>query len=211
MDQLSRIRQTLDAARKEINQGNPDVAIQLLRGVHRSIEELGDSLLSVEHKLLTAEALATKADESAASLFQESISEIEKLKATHPELFVRAMENYGNFLVTTARRPSRAKEVYAAARQVAVESGFTDSANGILLRMMRIDLETDKDQTELDNFLLMKRIGKQEGYTSSEQLSVWAQHTGPNQEQLTGLRHARRRNKASEAYFKNLFKAQRDG
>ena len=52
----------------------------------------------------------------------------------------------------------------------------------------------------------MKRVADKGGYTHTEQLAVWLQHTGSLENMGQGMKYARNQNTAEEAYFTDLFR-----
>ena len=77
------------------------------------------------------------------------------------------------------------------------------------LKIIRINLETDRDSTGLKNFETMKRLAFAEGYTPEEELAVWNLHFGKTDEALLGRRAARNEGLVGEAYFRSLFQSVR--
>ena len=200
---LGKIRHILNLARAEINRQDPDLALQLLTRVRVDVEKHEGTWVWVEHRLLIAQALSAKGNDGAEQFFERVLEEIPKLEGTQAETELVANEHFGDFLVRHARKPSKARDYYSRALEIALALGLREDAARIRLRLTRINLEVDKDLL-LADFKVLKRVGKQQHYTCQEQLAAWELHTGECEEAGERLRFARESDSAKEKYFAHL-------
>jgi hypothetical protein len=201
--EVSRIERTLELARAAVNQQNPDRAIALVGTLSLQGGEEGFERHWAESRLVLAEAYAAKGDFAAESLFEEALELIRVLPQPEESLEVRAHEHFGDYLRCFAKRPSLARQNYEIAKKKAIGLRTQEDSARLQLKIEMIDLTMD-ESPELENFKTLKRVGKEAGCTSAEQLAVWLQHKGEIGQHDQGLRFARNRDVAGEQYFKYL-------
>ena len=201
------IRDVLDAARGHINRQHPGLAKCELRRIEHEV--VTDTVDWAEHRLLLAEAFRAEMDPACESFFIEAITCMKSLSEPPISLLIQAMEHWGDFLCAM-RRPSKARGLYEEAHQFAIESQCNEDVKAHLkLRLIRIDLETDRDP-QLENYKVMKRVAERVDCPFSKQLCVWFLHMGTMEQQEQNLRFARKKHLATESYFENIFDSVRD-
>jgi len=208
-NELERLRGRLNLARREINQGRPDAALEVIKPVASAIESREGTLEWAELPLVIGEALTAQNKEEALSYLQDAFSRIEKVYDAPIELRIRAHEHLGNFQRLCARRRSIARENYVTAVRYADEAEFTEDSYRLRLKICGIDLETDED-TNHNDFLTLIRVGKREGFTAKEQFDTWNVHLAKIGTFAKTLKVARKFGDASEEYFLNLLNSTRN-
>lgn len=197
---------TLNLAEGEVRRGKAPLALRLLKDIKSTVEAHPGTELSANHSLLVAEALAAKAlrnDDSAASFFEEALQQIANLPSRKLELEMRAHESYGQYLMSALHRCSAARMHLEAAKAIAVQWNLRERTAEIQLKLIRIDLEADKDP-QLLNFGTLRRVASSGDQTPEEELAAWNQHLGLAGKISGSVRYARNEQSASEAYFRNL-------
>ena len=203
-----RLRDVFELARREIIRGKARTALELLRANRKEAEEHRGTQLWAEYTLLLAEAFAGKSDECAEGYFEDALQFIKNLADPDADLEARAHESFGNFLTSTLRIRSKARQQYELARQIATKHNLRTRNAEIELKIIQIDLETDGN-SELKNFSAMMHVAYEDGYTPEVQLAVWHQHLGKSEEAALGRMYGRKVGCASEAYFRKLFESVR--
>ena len=210
---LRNIRITLDSANRETVRGRADMAIQLLQGIKDDVDALSGTSEWVEFPLQIGEALSAQHDPDAETFFEEA-SDRATSTGVAPELLIRLHENFGLFYASVARRPSRARQEFERAKEAAVQAHLSEEIARIDLKVIRLDLDTDKDP-EIDNFATLKRVARRGGFTWAEQLRAWYQHLGRPPELGRNLRFARgvkkkKVEKKADDYFLGLLSSVRN-
>lgn len=204
--QLEKAWHLLDLARREINHGDPNLALNYLRSTQDDVEQYEGTPIWAEHRLLIAEVFATLRDPVAESLFQEAVERISKLPPhQRDDLELRAKEHFGDFLVRE-KRSSRARPLFEAAKLIAARLKLIEDSARIELKIIRMDQKTD-DSLELPNFMTMKQAAKESGYSFGEQLAVWHQYRGEIEGKKRGMTWGRQGHKVSKEYFAKLLKS----
>jgi hypothetical protein len=132
---------TLQIARAEVIRLRPHVALEHLRTILRNTEDMPGTSVWAEHQLIYAGALAATGDEASELEFERALERIRNLPTRDIQLEMRAHEDFADFLVRFAHRPSLARQHYESARQLAVEHGLHEPSARLQLRIIKIDLE----------------------------------------------------------------------
>jgi hypothetical protein len=207
---LFNMRQTLDLARGAINRQQPEDALELLRTIRDVNDPPERGPLAAEHRLLIAEARAAEGNQVADSLFAEALELIGNLEDRRPDLEVRVHEHLADYLVRFAGRPSAAREHYESAKRIAVEQRLSEDSARLQLKLIPIALQTDHDETGLENFRTFKRVASRGHFTNQIQLAAWHQFEGQIDAAQRGLRFARKKTVVSEEYFRHILESVRD-
>ncbi len=205
---LANVWHIFDLARREINRENPNLALEYLSKVREEVDQHEGTLIWAEHRLLLAEAFAAVGNPGAEDFFRETLDSLCRLPADkRTDLELRANEHFGDFLVR-AKRPSRARPHYEAARRVALAQTLSEDGARLALRLVNIDLKTDND-SEQENFKSFKRVAMEGGYTCEEQYAAWHQHVGESGAARQGLRVGRNAEHVGDGHFDWLLKSVR--
>jgi hypothetical protein len=208
---LSKIQDNLDLAKREIGRGNTGCALQVLRSMQEEINEWKGTAPWAEHALRIAEAFAGRTrtnDDSALPFFEEAMERVANLLEQNHNLELHCHLSFGNYLYSTLKRRSGARQHYELAKQIATQLRLEERTAEIELKIVMIDLEADQDG-ERKNFDTLKHVAAQDDYTWSEQLAAWYQHLGQSRVALRGRAYARKEGSASEAYFRSLLESVR--
>jgi hypothetical protein len=205
-DDTRLVRHSLDLARDEINRQRPDLALGYLQNIQSKVENLEGQPMWVEHHLLLAESYAAKCDPVAESLFEEVFERLESLPEKPPLLSLLAHEHFGDLLVRLSGRRSVARDHFEEARRIAITENLREESSRIELKLTHIRLAMDSDP-EFPNFTSFRRVAKNGGYTYCVQLASWQRHYMNQQHLNVGLRHARKRNVASDGYFADILES----
>jgi hypothetical protein len=200
------LRHFLDLARNEINRQHPDLALGYLQQIRSEIEDLEGRPIWAEHHLLLAEAYAAKCDAVAESLFEEVFERLPSLQGKLPRLELLAHEHFGDLLLHLAGRRSVARDHFEEAKKIAIKENLREENSRIELKLTNIYLEMDNDP-EIPNFKSFRRVANNGGYTYQVQLASWQRHYMGQQQLSVGLRHARKRNLASDEYFADILES----
>jgi hypothetical protein len=203
LERREKIHRILNLARGANNQQNPDQAIALIRKIELDGAEEGFEQEWAESRLILAEAYTAKGDPLSESLFEETFELLKQLKSPEIALEFRAHEHFGDYLRRFAKRPSLARQEFEAAKARVLELRSAEDSARIQLKLESIALEMDKSP-ETENFVTLKHTAKELGYTCAEQFAAWLYHKGQAAEHNQGLRFARNKARAGEAYFKYL-------
>ncbi|MGH9431046.1 MAG: hypothetical protein ACRD3T_05840 [Terriglobia bacterium] len=206
MDQpldLTKVRSILKLARALINQQDPNLALEHLRRIHLEIEQYAGTPEWAEFSLLQGEACCAKSDEAAGTFLAEANDRIQRLGDPDRELLFRLAEHRGDFANRVLRRPSVAKEYYLQAKAYAVAMRVHEFTARVELKIILIDLRTDRDPQE-ENFRTLRRAGKAGKFTCEQQLAAWHLHLGESSSLVGSLRYARHHFGASEDHFRTL-------
>ena len=214
-DNAQEIKRTIEYARRDINQNNPDLALECLRQIQRQIDG-ADLLERAHYPLVLGEAFLAKRDPGAEGYLVEAEERIRTLPikdfpelqalAKELELEVRVYEQLGNFFTFVEKKPSKAKNYFSKAKAAAKEIN-SEAAADIDLSIIAIDLTTDKDP-ELENFQILRRVAGQD-YTANDQLMAWHLHL-KSASKSPELLYARKINVHDEQYFRNLLESVKD-
>jgi hypothetical protein len=189
-----------------INQQKGALAQRHLSEIQRRVEDCAIPLLSAEHQLTFAEALAATKNPAAEAEFEDALRQIRNLPECDPILELRALEHFARCL-RSQRKFSRALELYASAKKIAVESRLLEDSARVQLLHMTVTFEID-NEPQLHDFRSLKQAAKDGDFTAQEQLEIWLQYTGDSGTNEGGLLAARKR--GSVEYFERLLKALRE-
>jgi len=145
----------------------------------------------------------SKGDPSAEGLFEEAFLLLKELPQPVVTLEIRANEHWGDYMRCFVRRPSLARQHYEIAKRRSVELHMEEDSARIQLKIEAIELAMD-DSSETENFKTLKRVARQGEYTARDQLAAWLHHKGDLSYIGQGLRFARNRMVAGDAYFRHL-------
>jgi hypothetical protein len=206
---LKRVRVTLDMARREINRGNIELALQSLRQIKDEMDPLVGTIEWIEFSLTTGEAFLALRSAAAGSHLLDAGERMDKLSDCPPDLEMRVYERLGDFYATVVpKQLGLAREYLAHAKRAALELRVEDLTARIDLKILALDIKIDR-HPEGENFRTLRRVGKADGYTEAEQLIAWSFHAGNSGESRNGLRFARGISSASEEYFRDLLRSVR--
>lgn len=201
------IRAILEIARREVNRGNPELALEHLRGIRDSINSYEHTPEWVDYSLVAGEAFLSQRSQSAESFLTEAKEKIVTVPNVSDDLRLRVNERLGDFYRNVApKRPSLAKEYFALAKGVAVMRHVDEEIARIELKIVCTDLQTDKNP-KLQDFQTMRRIAKAEHYTDAMQLIAWSHHLGDLGESMNGMYFGRGISEAGEDYFRDLLRS----
>ena len=205
---LDKIRGVLELSRAEINQQEPNLALENLRKITDEIEQYPGTPQRAEFSLLVAEAYCAKCEEAAATYLNEADERIRELANPAPELVFRLEEHFGDFHRRVSGKLSKGREYYTQAKSAAVALGVPELVARVELKIICIDLHTDQDPEE-ENFRTLRRVGKDGDFTCEHQLAAWHIHYGASESAAKGVRFARHFSRASEDYFRSLLNSVR--
>lgn len=204
-----KVRVVLDAARREINRENIELALQNLRQIRDEIGAFQGTVASVEFSLTTGEAFLALRSTAAESHLLDAREQLGKLADCDPELELRVYERLGDFYATVVpKKLGLAREYLCHAKSAAVTLRVEDITARIDLKILALDIKID-GHPEKENFRALRRVARGDGYTDAEQLIAWACHSGSSSQSKNGLRFARGISSAGERYFRDLLRSAR--
>src|SRR5881397_2075079 len=145
--------------------------LEILEPIRNGVDSLEGSVEWVELPLLIGQALVTAADTAALAHLNSAAERLMSIKDPPVDLQIRVQEHLGHFYRSVAKRPSKAKEHYIAAKQIACNAHCNEEAARVQLKICEIDLVTDKDPN-LTNFQSSMRLGKAE-FPATDILEAW--------------------------------------
>lgn len=187
---LTAVRAAIENARREIRGNGFAVSREILRPFYRDCDDLVGTPEWAELSLTMAESFSGDNKAEAETYFNEALERIGSITDTPLQLLLRVQEHYGIFLFSVAKRPISARPRFVEAKKLAVSNGLREDSARVQLRLLLIDLEADKDP-QFGNFKSLRRIAKEDGFTSQETLMAWNLHLGLLDDKKQGLRYAR--------------------
>jgi len=205
---LERIRHVLRLAQRQINQQQPDLAIESLRRIKDDVEGFPDTPEWVEHPLLLGEAFTAKHSKAAKSFLQDAEQRIARLREPEPDFNFRLHDHLGYYYQEVERKRSRARMHYEQAKNSAVKVGNGELTARTQLRIIHIDLQIDNDP-EQGNLKAIRRVAREHNFLYEDQLAAWHVHLGELTEGPTSLLYARGFTKRDDQYFFDLLSSVR--
>jgi hypothetical protein len=202
LSEPERWRISLNSARQQINFGRPKVALEILRPIQNDLDSSEGSRECVELPLLIGEALVTDASTDALGYLNTAAERITRIKDPPIDMQIRIEEHIGHFYISVARQPSKAKDHYVAAKQIACSGHCGEDAARIQLKICEIDLVSDNDP-QLANFRSLMRLGKAE-FTSADIFKAWTLLISTTEGLQKNMKAARNFRSAADSYLLNL-------
>ena len=198
-----KIRRILELAKCANNQQDPDRAIALVSSSGLDGSQTGLEKEWIESRLILAEAYTAKGSSLAEPMFEETVELLKRSEIEDVAIESRVHEHFGDYLRRFAKRPSLARQEYEIAKSKILQLKLDEDSARVQLKLESIELDMDKSP-ELENFVTFKRVAKRLGCTCAQQLVAWLSHKGQIAQHQDGLRFARSKAKAGEAYFEHI-------
>ncbi len=204
--ELEKIRQVLKQAQQQINQQQPDLAIESLRRIKDQVEACSDSPEWAEWSLQLGEAYTAKHSEAAKSFLLDAKERIATLARPVLDLEFRLHDHLGYFSQEVEKKLSTARTHYEHAKDAAIKLGSGELTARTQLRIIRIELQVDTDP-ELENFKTLRRVAHEHNLLCEDQLAAWYQHYGDRSFDQASPLYARGMQRRTDEYFLDLLRS----
>jgi hypothetical protein len=205
---LKEIPHVLRLAQQQINQLEPDLAIENLKRIRPAVDSHHETAEWAEYSLLLGEAFVAKLSPAAGRLLEEAEDRIGRLPDPAPMLQFRLHDRLGYFYQHVERKRVAARREYELAKGAALTLGVAELVARTQLRITLLDLEIDRSR-EIENFKTLRRVGHGHAFTNSEQLAAWLLHCGENDQNSVLPVYARGIQTRSDDYFLDLLRSVR--